>query len=97
MYPALWPDTVRLSDLGERFVCTVCGHRGADVWPLFESARMGIDASKEKRRSLNYRVFTATEVNVATVGPLKLFDARYSMKSWPLTSNTDAKTTTKAS
>jgi hypothetical protein len=36
MYPALWPDTVRLSDLEERFVCTVCGHRGADVRPLFE-------------------------------------------------------------
>jgi hypothetical protein len=36
IYPALWPDTVRLSDLEERFVCTVCGHRGADVRPLFE-------------------------------------------------------------
>jgi hypothetical protein len=41
MYPALWPDNVRLSDLEERFVCTVCGHRGADVRPLFVSARMG--------------------------------------------------------
>ena len=41
MYPALWPDNVRLSDLEERFVCTVCGHRGADVRPLFEPARMG--------------------------------------------------------
>jgi hypothetical protein len=39
--PALWPDNVRLSDLEERFVCTVCGHRGADVRPLFEPARMG--------------------------------------------------------
>jgi hypothetical protein len=29
IYPALWPDTVRLSDLEERFVCTVCGRRGA--------------------------------------------------------------------
>jgi len=38
MYPALWPDNVRLSDLGDRFVCTVCGHRGADVRPLFEHA-----------------------------------------------------------
>jgi hypothetical protein len=27
----------------ERFVCTVCGHRGADVRPLFEPGRMGID------------------------------------------------------
>src|SRR5258708_11662563 len=39
MYPALWPDNVRLSDLEERFVCTVCGHRGADVRPLFEGQR----------------------------------------------------------
>ena len=35
MYPALWPDNVQLSDLEERFVCAVCGHRGADVRPLF--------------------------------------------------------------
>jgi hypothetical protein len=39
MYPALWPDNVRLSDLEERFVCTVCGHRDTDVRPLFEPAR----------------------------------------------------------
>ena len=44
IYPALWPDNVRLSDLEERFVCTVCGHRGADVRPLFEPAHMGTDA-----------------------------------------------------
>ena len=31
MYPALWPDNVRLSDLEKCFVCTACGHRGADV------------------------------------------------------------------
>jgi hypothetical protein len=44
MYPALWPDNVRLSDLEARFVCTICGHRGADVRPLFEPAGMGTDA-----------------------------------------------------
>ena len=44
VYPPLWSDSVRLSDLEERLVCTVCGHRGADVRPLFESARMGTDA-----------------------------------------------------
>jgi hypothetical protein len=37
------PDNVRLSDLEERFVCTVCGHRDADVrilWPFYHrSAR----------------------------------------------------------
>jgi hypothetical protein len=25
-----WADEVRLSDLEARFVCSVCGHRGAD-------------------------------------------------------------------
>jgi len=30
---ALWPDNVRLSDLEDRFVCAVCGHRGANVRP----------------------------------------------------------------
>jgi hypothetical protein len=42
IYPALWPDTVRLSDLEERFVCTVCGRRGA-VRPLFEPSGLGTD------------------------------------------------------
>ena len=28
-----WPDDVRLSDLEDKFVCTVCGQRGADVRP----------------------------------------------------------------
>jgi hypothetical protein len=31
-----WPDHLRLSDLEPVFVCKVCGHRGADVRPLFE-------------------------------------------------------------
>ena len=44
MDPDLWPDNLRLSDLEERFVCTICGHRGADVRPLFEPASMGTDA-----------------------------------------------------
>jgi hypothetical protein len=43
IYPALWPDAVRLSDLEERFVCPICGHRGADARPLFEPARMGTE------------------------------------------------------
>jgi hypothetical protein len=33
------PDDARLSDLEPRFVCKVCGRRGADVRPLFEEAR----------------------------------------------------------
>ena len=44
MYPALWDVSLRLSDLEQRFVCTVCGHQGADVRPLFEPAPMGTDA-----------------------------------------------------
>ena len=30
-----WPDEVRLSDIEPRFVCRVCGRRGADVRPDF--------------------------------------------------------------
>lgn len=37
-------DTIRLSDLEPRFVCTACGRRGADVRPDFGPARMGTDA-----------------------------------------------------
>ena len=29
----LWPGNLRPSDLEDLFVCTVCGHRGADVRP----------------------------------------------------------------
>jgi hypothetical protein len=32
-----WPNDVRLSDLEPRFVCKVCGHRGADVQPDFSA------------------------------------------------------------
>jgi hypothetical protein len=30
-----WADSVRLSDLEPKFICAACGHRGADVRPLF--------------------------------------------------------------
>jgi hypothetical protein len=30
-----WPDDVRLSDIEPRFVCSVCGKRGADGRPNF--------------------------------------------------------------
>jgi len=43
MYPALWPDKLRLSDLEVRFICTVC-----TVAPMsgrcLSQARMGTDA-----------------------------------------------------
>jgi hypothetical protein len=28
-----WPDEVTFGDLQERMVCSVCGHKGADVRP----------------------------------------------------------------
>ena len=34
-----WSDDVRLSDLEPRFTCKACGHRGADVRPLFAVER----------------------------------------------------------
>jgi hypothetical protein len=35
----------RLKPVEPKFTCRTCGHRGADVRPLFESARMGTEAS----------------------------------------------------
>jgi hypothetical protein len=35
MMAARWPDDARLSDIEPRFVCQVCGKRGADVRPNF--------------------------------------------------------------
>jgi hypothetical protein len=34
-----WADDVRLSDLEEKFTCTACGKRGADVRPDFSAQR----------------------------------------------------------
>jgi hypothetical protein len=31
----LWPDHLRLSEIEDRFVCGVCGKRGADIRPDF--------------------------------------------------------------
>jgi hypothetical protein len=36
-----WPDSLRLSDVEERFVCRACGKRGADIRPIYPSARDG--------------------------------------------------------
>jgi hypothetical protein len=33
-----WPESLRLSDLEALFVCSVCGHRGADVRPDHQGA-----------------------------------------------------------
>ncbi len=35
-----WTDDVRLSDLEPRFTCQACGHRGSDVRPEFNDARV---------------------------------------------------------
>jgi hypothetical protein len=34
-----WPDDVRLSDRESRYTCSVCGHRGAEIRPDFQSKR----------------------------------------------------------
>jgi hypothetical protein len=39
-----WPDHVRLSDLEPKFTCKGCGHRGADIRPLFVRAKMGTES-----------------------------------------------------
>ena len=44
MYPPYGPIPCGCPTWKSVFVCTVCGHRGADVRPLFEPARMGTDA-----------------------------------------------------
>jgi hypothetical protein len=31
-----WPDDMRLSDIEDRFVCSACGERGADIRPDFD-------------------------------------------------------------
>jgi len=33
-----WPDDVRLSDIEDKFVCTACGKRGADIRPDWQTA-----------------------------------------------------------
>ena len=33
-----WPDHIRLPDIEHRFVCEVCGQRGADVRPDFNAS-----------------------------------------------------------
>ena len=41
-----WSDDVRLSDLEPKFTCQICGHRGADIRPLFERAKMELRPAK---------------------------------------------------
>jgi hypothetical protein len=41
-----WSGETRLSDLEDRFVCTACGQRGADVRP---------DFNWEKKKSVGYQ------------------------------------------
>jgi hypothetical protein len=36
-----WPDNIRLSVVEPDFVCSVCGHRGAEIRSKFALARMG--------------------------------------------------------
>jgi hypothetical protein len=41
MYAGQRTDDVRVSDIEDRFVCTACGKRGADIRPHFQPAKMG--------------------------------------------------------
>src|SRR5262245_17386939 len=34
-----WPDELRISDVEDKFVCTACGKRGADIRPDFGAQR----------------------------------------------------------
>jgi hypothetical protein len=34
-----WPDELRISAIEERFVCTACGKRGADIRPDWQTAK----------------------------------------------------------
>jgi hypothetical protein len=34
-----WPDDVRLSDVEGRYLCSVCGRRGADIRPDWQSKK----------------------------------------------------------
>jgi hypothetical protein len=43
-----WADDVRLSDIEDRFTCTACGKRGADVRPDF-------NWNKRPVKSMGYR------------------------------------------
>ena len=40
-YP--WPDGLRLSDIEDRFTCTACGLRGADVRPDFNFSKQPVE------------------------------------------------------
>jgi hypothetical protein len=33
-----WPDELRISDIEDRFFCTVCGQRGVDIRPDWQTA-----------------------------------------------------------
>jgi hypothetical protein len=43
-----WPNDLRLSDIEHRFICAVCGKRGADVRPNF-------NWNRQPRELMGYR------------------------------------------
>jgi hypothetical protein len=44
-----WPDELRISDIEDKFVCTTCGKRGADIRPDWQSAKRMVPARKVRR------------------------------------------------
>jgi hypothetical protein len=50
-----WSDDLRLSDREPRFTSRACGHRGADIGPQLEQARMGMGGQQRKTIAANVR------------------------------------------
>jgi hypothetical protein len=46
-----WPDELRISDVEDKFVCTVCGQRGADIRPDWQTAVQVFPNRKATRAS----------------------------------------------
>ena len=44
-----WSDELRISDIEDKFVCTTCGKRGADIRPDWQSAERMVPARKVRR------------------------------------------------
>jgi hypothetical protein len=69
-----WPDDVRLSDIEDRFICSACGKRGADVRPDFAwDKRPPASRRWDRDRCVAYRC-----PSVRRMAPEIIFDDRFS-------------------
>ena len=70
-----WADDVRLSDLEPKFTCRACGHRGADVRPLFDQAKMGTGGLPRSRVSKKRpRCGAGVRRDRSTCAPIRAWD-----------------------